>query len=416
MILARTSRLCAVNTLLHSKKRLISLLILLLLAVGIPTGVYLSQQQQNIRPNAATAADLVIESFELTDAGGNTKTTFYTDEDIYVRITIKNTGGATATSQDGSTYSVFYANRSTSVPFNDTSTTSLTLKNGQFSAGYSSQNSSIYGSSTQGRFSQATSWRRSTAGTYTAQVLINQNKFATESNYNNNYAFITYTVTNPPAALGAKTYTAAPSGFDSATCTEPTTQLVTGLRGCVMDKQVNGKTYGRITNTGSTTRKVGMAIYKAYLPYPNPYPDTCPATDASCTSKYNWIWTQTPTSWVTSDLAPSKTMYFEVTAPSCAWQSDVFTGNVLNSFTPPTRFYSGENRYLDGYYNTTLSVCQPTILTPTPTVPVPTVTTGTTPTPTLPEETPSPTPSACPIPPKVTNVRVVCPYCKEGQI
>lgn len=412
----------------HSKQRLISLIVLLLIGLGIPVAVFLSQQQQNIFPKAASGADLVVDSFQLTDAGGNVKTTFYANEDIYIRIVIRNAGGTTAISQDGSTYSVFYSNKSSPAAFTSDDPVSAELKNGQFGPNAVSTNSSIYGSSTQSRFLKAKSWRISTPGTYTAQVLINHNKFATESNYDNNRVFLQYNVIEIPTSSQGKTYTSPPSGFDGSVCPDPGA-IVPNLRGCVMEKAVNGKTFGKITNVGSTTRKVGMASYKAYNMYPDPYPSDCPPTDASCTSKYNWIWTQTLYSFVTSDLAPGKTLYFEVAVPECAWQTDVFEGSVYPSFTPTTRFYSGENRFIDGYYNTKLSVCEPVIPSPTPTntpspstptktptpteTPVPTNTLTPTPPPDL---TLTPTPSACPLPPKVNNVRVICPYCKEVQL
>lgn len=47
------------NNLLHSKKGLLSLIVLILLALGIPIGMYLSQQQQDVRQHAAENASLV---------------------------------------------------------------------------------------------------------------------------------------------------------------------------------------------------------------------------------------------------------------------------------------------------------------------------------------------------------------------
>ncbi len=74
-------------------KIIISFIIFLTLLVGIPLAVFLVQQRQNIRQQAATEPDLVVESLQLTDAGGNVKSVFNKNEDIYVQITLKNQGG-----------------------------------------------------------------------------------------------------------------------------------------------------------------------------------------------------------------------------------------------------------------------------------------------------------------------------------
>lgn len=417
------------RTLLSSKKRLISFIILLLLVLGVPIGVYLSQQQQDVRQRAATSADLIVDAFQLTDAGGNVRTTFNIGEDIYVRVKLKNIGGLKATSNDGSTLTTIYANKSQKIGFNSSNTPTLAMKNGEFGGGTAYTYTSIYGSSTQSKFQNQTySWRRSAAGTFTARILINANKFVTEANYDNNEIDIKYTIVDIPTYKIGKSYTSAPSGFDPAYCTPPTSELVTGLKGCVMDKPVSGKNYGKITNTGSTTRTVGLASYKAYITYPATYPADCPATDIACVGKYNWIWTQTIYSAMTDTLTPGQTKYFEVNVPGCAWQADVFEGSfVYPSFTPTNRFYSGSHRYLDGYYHI-ISVCTPVIPTPTPT---PTTVPSATPTPTdtpVPTDTPTPTPTASPTPepsatptpttpaPCVTpgavkNVKITCPTC-----
>ena len=397
-----------------------------LLIIGIPVGVYLSQQVQNINPNAASQADLIVDSFQLTDAGGNVRSSFSIGEDIYVRVQLKNIGGITGISNNGSTSTVIYANKSASAGFNSTTTPNLQMKNGEFGAGTVYLYSSIYGSSTQSKFlNQTYSWRRNAAGKFRARILINANKFVAESNYDNNQIAIEYTIADA-LYLPGKTYTTAPSGFSDTFCIPPTSILVTGLRGCVMDKPVNGKNYGKITNTGSTTRTVGISAAKAYITYPAPYPSDCLATDPACIPLYNWIWTQTIYSAQTTSLAAGKTTYLEIPVPDCAWQADVFEGSIITSFRPTTRFYSGEKRYLDGYFHI-IPVCQPVTPSPTPTVPVPTVPTPTVPTPTVPTPSPSititpiltpspsititPSPTICPTPGTVNNVKISCPNC-----
>ncbi len=412
------------NTLLSHKKRLFTVILLLLLVASVPLAVYLSQQQQDVRQQAAGNADLVVESLQLTDAGGNVRTSFMVNEDIYVRIRLKNAGGEKGVSSDGSTHTVIYANRSSKPDFNSLTGTYITMKNGEFGAGSNNLYESIYGSPSENRFPTNKSWRLSTPGSYTARAFINFNKFVTESNYDNNHLTVSYSVTSTPTYKAGKISTTKPTGFEDAFCFQ-NAKLVTGLDGCVMDKPVGSKTYGKITNTGSTTRTVGMASYKAYYDYPDPYPSCNPA---DCIDEFVWIWTQTIYSGVTTSLSAGKTMYFEVDVPPCAWQTDVFEGNIFPSFTPPDRYYSGQKKYIDGYLHR-ITPCKPVIPTPTPThTPTPTLPPSVTPTVTntpTPTHTPTPTPSAtptitptptipaCPVPSPVTNVRIICPNCSS---
>lgn len=417
------------NTLLSNKKRLFSLIIIILLGLSVPVIVFLSQQQQDIRQQAAGETDLVVTSLQLTDAGGNVKTKFFVNEDIYVRITLKN-NGAGSVSQDGSTYTVIYGSRSSTPDFNSLTGTYITMKNGEFGTGSSGQYSSIYGSTTENRFPNGKSWRYSTPGTYTARAFINYNKFVTEGNYTNNQLTVNYTVTDTPTYKVGKTFSSKPSGFEDAYCYQ-NAKLVSGLDGCVMDKPVGSKTYGKIVNTGSTTRTVGMASYQAYYDYPVPYPSCLPSI---CIDEFVWIWTQTIYSGVTASLPAGQTFYFEVDVPPCAWQTDVFEGSIYPSFSPPDRFYSGQKKYIDGYLHR-ITPCKPVIPTPTPTntptptrtptmtptgTPSPTATPTVTPTPTntpTPTVTPTLTPTptlACPVPEPVTNVRIICPTCERN--
>ena len=422
------------NNLLHTKKGLFSILLLLLLALGIPVGVYLSQNTQLLTQNAASEPDLIVNSFQLTDSGGNVRSAFSIGEDIYVRVSLKNQGGAKGISNDGLTMTTIYANKSEPAGFNSASTPTLQMKNGEFGAGTSYIYSSIYSSTTQSKFVNGDySWRRSNAGKFTARILINANKFVAESNFDNNQIAIEYTISSTPLYLPGKTYTTPPSGYDGAYCTPPTSVLVAGLVGCVMTKPVSGKNFGKITNTGSTTRTVGMSAAKAYITYPIPYPSNCNATDPACTPLYNWIWTQTIYSAQTTTLSAGKTVYIEIPVPDCSWQVDAFEGNIYPSFTPPNRFYSGSNRYLDGYFHI-IPVCKPVIPSPTPTsTPVPSATPTLTPTPNptdtptptatpvpspsvtpsiTPTDSPTPTPTICPIPATVNNVKITCPNCQ----
>ncbi len=137
---------------------------------------------------------------------------------------------------------------------------------------------------------------------------------------------------------------------------------VPGLRGCVTQKGFDGKAYGSVRNTTTDqTFTVGMASYKAYQPYPDPYPTCKPG---ECPDQYEWIWTQTFVDGITAQLAPGQTVYFEIDVPACAWQTDLFEGQLLQTFEKPDKYYTGQNRFIDGWYETSLETCVP--LSPTP--------------------------------------------------
>jgi hypothetical protein len=386
-----------------TRKALIFASIIIVL-LGIPLTLILMQHSTDNRQHAAASADLVVKSVQLTDAGGNVKSVFNVNEDIYVRVELANIGGAAGNSTDGITSTAIYGNRPTTVAFNDITDRYIDMHNGEFSAGSAYLYVSTYGSPTQFRFTIAPQWRGNNPGPHTARVFINYNKHVTESNYDNNQVAIPYTIAGSPTYTTGSVSSTPPSGFDSGYCYINDPNLVSGLQGCVMDKSVSGYDLGMIKNTGSTTRTVGLASYKAYFPYPNPYPTCDPAT---CPANFNWIWTQTVYGGVTASLSPGQTIYLKVPVPSCAWQTDVFEGNISPSFIPPTSYYSGQGKYLDGFYQTANAVCTPVVpaVTPTntPVPPTPTPTKVPTPTPT---KVPTPTPTKVPTP---TPTRIPTP-------
>lgn len=168
-------------------------------------------------------------------------------------------------------------------------------------------------------------------------------------------------------AAGQPIYT-PPANYDQwkDNCPSPG-ELVPGLTGCVAELSINGKAYGKVTNnTSDKTFTVGMASYKAYQPYPDPYPSCTPE---ECPDQYEWIWTQSYVDGVTATLKPGQTVYFEVTVPTCAWQVDIFEGSILESFSKPSSYYTGQHRFVDGYYNTKLDVCLPVSPTPPACIP-----------------------------------------------
>lgn len=141
---------------------------------------------------------------------------------------------------------------------------------------------------------------------------------------------------------------------------------------------------GTVTNNTTTcTYKVGIASYKGYLPY---------KTDPN---DLNWIYTQTYYAGTTAYVKPGQTITIHVAIPGCAYQVDIFQGDIVTNFQPGN-LYSQEGRYITGWYADKLPYC--TIPTPTPTkVVTPTPTKAVTPTPTCtPTPTVTPTPTATP--------------------
>jgi len=364
---------------------------LLLIVIAIPLTLFLLNQQQDIRQKAAGNADLTVTSFQLTDAGGNVRTTFYPDEDIYVRVIIKNQGSEQGLSADGVTISQIYSHSPSPATFNSTSDVGINLRNGQFGAGSQNTYESRITGSNQSAYttvpysptsSRKLSWRKSTANTYTARVLLNSNKAVTETNYDNNQATVTYTVApfSTSAEDGGATLT-KPADFDNWPCTVRTAANYPGVTGCVQQiRDATANVKGKITNNTSSTITVALASYKAYLPY---VASTCTKTE--CPDEWKWSWTQTFFRAKRYSLPAGKTVYLSTSVPSCTWQADVFVNGIPFSFHPLIDTYSGNLRYIDGWYHfypsynqSAATFCQPIIPTPTAT---PTMTPTSAPTP-----------------------------------
>lgn len=411
-------------------KRIIAVILGIFLVVALGVAVYFLQQQQDIRQRAAGEPDLVVSGFQLTDSGGNVRTTFNPGEEIYVRVRLQNAGGATATSPTGRTVTQIYSNSPNPVTPNTPSNVGVTLDNGQFSSGAEYTYGSIYGGERESLFDQNRSWTAEDTGTFTARAYINSNGNATEGDLTNNQATVQYTVTTTPQFLSGSIRATPPPGFTDYPCDNLTRN---GITACVVTGPVNGEAFARFVNNTGSTQLVGAAAYQAYYDYPSVEPTCSPS---ECIREYDWIWTQTLYSARITNLSPGETTYIRVPVPSCNWQVDAFIGDIIPSFVPPNQFYSGQGTYIDGWleqYNG-IQECEPDIpefpsptptpnptLTPTGTLtpsPSPTLTptltpspTGTlTPTPTS-TITPTPTVTVCPVPEEVLNVRVECPFC-----
>jgi len=429
------------NRFFSGSNKLLAIGIIIVLVIALGLTLFILRQQQNLQQEAAGDPDLVVPLFQLTDAGGNVRSTFNPGEEIYVRITIKNQGGSRGESLDGSTRSQIYANSPDPVSINTASDIGVVMTNGEFGTGAENTYNSIYGGQGEFAFTENRSWTAWGTGDFTARIFVNFNGNVSESSLDNNQATFSYTVTDTPIYKSGTTQSSQPSGFNTFVCDSRTVNSVTA---CVVSGPVNGNAYARITNNGSTTRKVGAAAYQAYYDYPDPYPTCLPS---ECPREYDWIWTQTIYSAQTTNLAPGATTYITLPVPSCNWQIDAFLGDTLLSYKPPNQFYSGLGTYIDGWleqYNG-IEECKPFQPTPTPTPTVsappsptlsltPTLTPSLTPTGTLsPSPTPSntptptntpiptptptvtitvtPTPTVCPVPEGVLNVRIECPFC-----
>ncbi len=430
------------NSTPSSKKRIITILVVLLLLLSIPLVVFLSQQQQNLKQNAASEADLVVQTLQLTDAGGNVKTTFYENEDIYVRTVIKNNGGAKGTSIDGTTTSQIFSNRASTAPDNSLSDVNISLKNGEFGAGSEFTYESRINGAGQTKFLtdpynenalRKYSWRKATAGTYTARIFLNSDKHVTESDYINNQATVTYNVVPFTSSLEKGTTSLTqPTDFNTFPCISQNSLFLTGFTGCIQQVTNDStKVQGKVTNNTSQEATIVIASYKAYLEYKEPVP-YCSSTQ--CPEEYNEIWTQTFYSAKKYQLSPGKTVFISTSVPPCVWQADIFVNGLPFSFHPNINTYADGKGYVDGWYHfypiyadrTQVKYCQPVIPSPSPSPspslspspspsPSPSVSPSPSPSPSIPVPSePTPSPSICPTPGVVKNIKVTCPYCKGG--
>lgn len=145
-------------------------------------------------PTPTPYADLVVRDFVLTDAFGRVKSTFKRNEPIFVKVTIGNQGNKPGDSVTNYTYSQIFSNKPTTVQAGLTSDVSMSMRNGEYSAGYYKTYYSTLTQLTTYFFPQRKSWTKSTAGTYTARIHVNYDRGVKESDYTNNQRTVTYTV------------------------------------------------------------------------------------------------------------------------------------------------------------------------------------------------------------------------------
>ena len=147
-----------------------------------------------------TQGDLTITKLELTNQAGQVKTSFATNEKIYVRVTVKNNSNATIANNPAvKTY--IYKKAPNPIPFNSPLPEGVAeyieLTHGAFTANseyrYESYPTGQYSSS----FTQThNSFYHTVPGAYTTRAFINPNKVYTESDFSNNQPLsVTYTIT-----------------------------------------------------------------------------------------------------------------------------------------------------------------------------------------------------------------------------
>jgi hypothetical protein len=165
-----------------------------------PRSLTLAGADKAVNFAIAEQGDLVVQDLSLFDQNGVKKGTadnpFFTTDDIFPYVTLKNQGLGAASSPDNHTYSRIYPNQPTTALVNLDSTVKMT--NGIFGSGsYYSYSCATGVTNKCGAFTQAQSWKVATPGTYTARAFINFDNQALETNYNNNQLTTSYVVTTP---------------------------------------------------------------------------------------------------------------------------------------------------------------------------------------------------------------------------
>lgn len=128
-------------------------------------------------------ADLTITDFHLTDASGNTKTTFAPSEQIHPSVTIKNNGTGAATGSSGFFFVGIYSNKPSDVAVGLSSDIGVWVREtGSIAAGTSktysvTENSSFWTNSTQ----TADHWSMATPGSYTARAFVDSFNYVSET-------------------------------------------------------------------------------------------------------------------------------------------------------------------------------------------------------------------------------------------
>jgi len=141
--------------------------------------------------------DLIITDFHLTDAAGNTKTSFTPGEAIYPSVTIQNSGSAATTGSGGYFYISIYSNQPSTVPNNTSSEISVWAKEtGSIAAGASKTYSITTNSANwTNDVTNQSNWSMATAGSYTARAFVDSfNHVSSEIDETNNQTTSAYTI------------------------------------------------------------------------------------------------------------------------------------------------------------------------------------------------------------------------------
>ena len=142
--------------------------------------------------------DLTIPNFQLTDSTGTVHTAFDIGQNIFPKITIANTGDATAISRDPAdqhTYTWFYQDEPNPVATGTVGDTNVEMQNGEFADGAQFTYNCRPSPGTRcSAFINQQAWDVTTKGTYTARVFVNFDNNVIDMNRGNSQDTVVYSV------------------------------------------------------------------------------------------------------------------------------------------------------------------------------------------------------------------------------
>ncbi len=139
-------------------------------------------------------ADLIVQDFKLIDRRGQVKTQFKAGEEIFVRLVLRNQNMWGSSSESKFTFSQVFSNRPSPVAPGTKSDINMWMRNGIFGPSYANYYLSNTFTTNNWAFPGVKSWTKGTPGKYTARFVLNFDRGATETNYDNNQATVTYTI------------------------------------------------------------------------------------------------------------------------------------------------------------------------------------------------------------------------------
>jgi len=154
--------------------------------------------------NPVGGADLTITDFHLTDASGNSKSTFASGEQIYPSVTVKNIGATMPYAFYGYNFFIsVYGDKPNQVPAQTPSDVNVWATLDGYTTWAAGESRTYSITSNAGLWTnEATvnNWTKP-VGSYTARAFIDSWNVVPESNENNNQSSMNYTVTSGPLAV-----------------------------------------------------------------------------------------------------------------------------------------------------------------------------------------------------------------------